>query len=151
MMQFALEQGMIKDDLTAQGQDRRFPDVGRKRYRYLRNAARDRHQGTAGAGDACNDARLPRGTAKIVDSMSHYAHDVSLAEATTAELGSVRSSSFEIAECYRLRGPWRRCGLPSLHHSPAIGHPLCSVVGAPHFVSFDVRKLAFNPVTVALI
>jgi hypothetical protein len=24
MMQFALEQGMIKDDLTAQGQDRRF-------------------------------------------------------------------------------------------------------------------------------
>jgi Zn-dependent protease len=37
---------------------------------------------------------------------------------------------------------------PPLHHSPTIRHPLRSVVDAPHFVSFNVRKLAFNPVTV---
>ena len=35
---------------------------------------------------------------------------------------------------------------PPLHHSPTIRYPLRGVVGAPDFIPFNVRKLAFNPV-----
>jgi len=37
---------------------------------------------------------------------------------------------------------------PPLHHSFTIRHPLRGIVRAPHFVSFDVCKLAFNPIAV---
>jgi hypothetical protein len=37
---------------------------------------------------------------------------------------------------------------PPLHHLPTIWHPLRCIVGAPNFVSFDMRELAFDPVTI---
>src|SRR5712672_1513684 len=37
---------------------------------------------------------------------------------------------------------------PPLHHSSTVRHPLRSVVSASHFISFYVRKLAFDPISV---
>ena len=37
---------------------------------------------------------------------------------------------------------------PPLHHSSTVRYPLRSVVGASYFVSFYVRKLTFDPVSV---
>ena len=40
---------------------------------------------------------------------------------------------------------------PPLHHSSTVRHPLRSVIGPPHFIPFNVRKLAFNPIAVEVI